>query len=291
MMSRYPLPGVYTQDIIPAPRPALRTGIVIFLAYCPFMMDTEILDPSEIAQYTHQFFSTPVEINNELGFKKAFPFAPDDTFTEAALYGFFRNGGTACYVLPMPAITYEAIIAALAILDELEDGDLLCIPDLMWAYQQQVITLPDVLRLQGEILAHCARMTTRFAILDAVNDVQLIMEQRQALIQMAGRYGALYYPWIMPSNSKQQQLPPSGHIAGTYARADYARGVHKAPANEIIEDVLDVSHSLSKREQGQFIERQMNYILAMRGRGIRAWGAYTLSTDADWKYVTTSRLF
>jgi uncharacterized protein len=86
-------------------------------------------------------------------------------------------------------------------------------------------------------------------------------------------------------------VPPCGHIAGVYARTDRREGVHKAPANELIEGVVDIRVHLSDEEQGVLNQVGVNCLRALPGRGIRIWGARTLSGQAEWRYVNVRRLF
>lgn len=109
------------------------------------------------------------------------------------------------------------------------------------------------------------------------------------------KYGALYYPWIRIANplgnGASILVPPSGHLAGIYARSDTERGVHKAPANEVIRGVMAVETQITKSEQDILNPVGVNCIRAFPGRGIRVWGARTLSSDASWRYINVRRLF
>jgi len=109
------------------------------------------------------------------------------------------------------------------------------------------------------------------------------------------KYGALYYPWIRIANplgnGASIVVPPSGHLAGIYARSDTERGVHKAPANEVIRGVMAVETQITKSEQDILNPVGVNCIRAFPGRGIRVWGARTLSSDASWRYINVRRLF
>jgi phage tail sheath protein FI len=86
-------------------------------------------------------------------------------------------------------------------------------------------------------------------------------------------------------------IPPSGHIAGVYARTDNERGVHKAPANEIVRGALGLKYNVSKGEQDILNPKGINCIRVMQGGGIRIWGARTLSSDPSWRYINVRRLF
>ena len=109
--------------------------------------------------------------------------------------------------------------------------------------------------------------------------------------------GTIYYPWIKisdPVNRGQQMFcPPSGHVAGVWARVGVERGVHKAPANESLMGAVGLEVSVTKGEQELLNPNGINCIRAFPGRGIRVWGARTLATvgNPSWKYVNVRRLF
>jgi hypothetical protein len=111
------------------------------------------------------------------------------------------------------------------------------------------------------------------------------------------RFAALYYPWIsvLDPNSgngaKKLSIPPSGHMAGIWARNDDTRGVWKAPANEVVRGALDVDVKVTKGEQDLLNPIGINCIRPFGLRGIRVWGARTLSSDPSWRYVNVRRLF
>jgi phage tail sheath protein FI len=105
---------------------------------------------------------------------------------------------------------------------------------------------------------------------------------------------ALYYPWIEvmdPLTRRPITIPPSGHIAGVWARVDDQRGVHKAPANEVIMGANGLAFQVTHAEQGGLNKNGINCIRAFPGRGIRIWGARTLSSDPEWRYINVRRLF
>lgn len=109
------------------------------------------------------------------------------------------------------------------------------------------------------------------------------------------KYGALYYPWIKVANplggGESILVPPCGHMAGIYARSDTERGVHKAPANEVVRGALAVESQITKSEQDILNPQGINCIRAFPGRGIRVWGGRTLSSNASWRYINVRRLF
>jgi len=109
-------------------------------------------------------------------------------------------------------------------------------------------------------------------------------------------FGALYHPWIAVVDPLRLRgagrfVPPSGHVAGMFARTDRMRGVHKPPANEGLDGVFDVREALDDRAHGDLNEEAINAIRAIPGRGVRVLGARTLDRDVRWRYVNVRRLF
>lgn len=147
--------------------------------------------------------------------------------------------------------------------------------------------------LRGEIITHCELLKDRFAILDAdigLADVANIDPRTDRPTQ----YAAFYYPWIKiidPLSGQLKPVPPGGFVAGIYARTDTERGVHKAPANEVVRGAKELEFALTKQNQDILNPRGVNAIRAFPGRGIRVWGARTLSANTLWKYINVRRLF
>jgi phage tail sheath protein FI len=210
--------------------------------------------------------------------------------------GFFENGGQQCYVVPLaealPAAA--ALQAGLALLAPLDTIDLVCAPDLMRAVAASTEQPIDMPTLQGALLEHCDTRGDRFALLDAVpgGAIEMALAQRQ---ELRGQNGALYFPWLdiglRDEMGHVRYVPSCGHVAGVYARSDARVGVHKAPANEILEGVLDLETNLTDAEQGLLNPVGVNALRAFTGRGIRVWGARTLSPDLVWRYINVRRLF
>jgi len=158
-----------------------------------------------------------------------------------------------------------------------------------------IINAPDenkVSSLRGSIVAHCEKMKDRFAIIqcsrnDATNIGDLFPD-------LDSKYAGLYMPWINvsdPLTNAQKLIPSGGHIAGIYARSDIERGVHKAPANETVRGVTSLQVQINKGQQDVLNPKGINVIRSFPGRGSILWGARTVSTDPNWKYVNVRRLF
>jgi phage tail sheath protein FI len=184
-------------------------------------------------------------------------------------------------------------IAGLAAIDEIT---IVAMPDLVAWHRAGRLSLEDLKGLQLELIAHCELMKDRFVILDSPADMkaQRVLDWRMNDAGYDSKYAALYYPWIWvqnPTGNGQLKVPPSGHVAGVYARVDQERGVHKAPANEILRGVLSLELQVTHGEQGLLNVKGVNCIRSFPGRGIRVWGARTLSSDMSWNYINVRRLF
>ncbi|MFI0418850.1 phage tail sheath C-terminal domain-containing protein [Spongiactinospora sp. 9N601] len=150
--------------------------------------------------------------------------------------------------------------------------------------------------VESALVTHCEQLKDRFAVLDPQDGLD--MERIQAFREpFDTRYAALYYPWLVvndPSVNRFVEVPPSGHLAGIYARVDNERGVHKAPANVVIRGIRltdGIAQDITKRQQDILNPKGINALRFFPGLGHRVWGARTLSSDTSWKYVNVRRLF
>jgi phage tail sheath protein FI len=279
-MPTYQTPGVYREEVFPAPAAELRTGVPAFLGVA-----------GEVSQVADRVpFYQPWPLTLWPQFVQHFGRPWPGSYLAYAVRGFFENGGELCYVIHLDdtVSAEEALRKGLAALEPLDTVDLVCAPDIMRNSTQ-------VTALQQRVLDHCDKAGDRFAILDSLPDAdaQRVLEQRQGL---KGANGALYFPWIrVPGGpaSTQGFVPPCGHVAGVYARSDGRTGVHKAPANEELAGVLDLAVNLTDAQQGPLNQAGVNCLRAFPGRGIRVWGARTLAgqEQAEWTYVSVRRLF
>ncbi len=175
------------------------------------------------------------------------------------------------------------------------------VPDLITAAKKEDGTVDLGLwkQVQTALISHCELQGNRMAILDAPPGMtpQQIKEWRSDVAMYDSAFAALYYPWIKVENpagtngDREALIPPSGHIAGVWARTDETRGVWKAPANDTIRGCLDVERPITKNEQSLLNPIGINCIRPFGTRGIRIWGARTLSSDSDWRYINVRRLF
>jgi uncharacterized protein len=200
-------------------------------------------------------------------------------------------------VTPDTIVGNAAARSGIAGFEAADDVTMVCVPDLMALFKAGKITMEGVKSVQQALLDHCANMKDRFAILDCPPGMnpQDIKEWRMKDTGYDSKYGALYYPWIKVTDplggSDGILVPPCGHMAGIYARSDTERGVHKAPANEVVRGVIGLETKITKVEQDSLNPVGVNCIRPFSGRGIRIWGARTLASDALWRYINVRRLF
>jgi phage tail sheath protein FI len=148
--------------------------------------------------------------------------------------------------------------------------------------------------VQAALLVHCELLKYRFAVLDgkpATSDISKIESHRN---NYDSKYGGYYTPWLKTldlATGREMLNPPSGYVLGICARVDNERGVHKAPANEVVRGITDVELRFGDGEQDVLNPKGINLIREFEGRGIRVWGARTTTSDTEWKYVNVRRLF
>ena len=279
------LPGLYWEEVF-LPRATLPlTGVPVFLAIPPNDLNTKKEEEKSFYKPNQ-----PQVFHLWTQFEKQFTASTPGSWIADAVRGFFENGGRDCVVIWLLDNSKKALEEALTA-SEVVDADLICAPD---------ITDPKLQELQAQILEHCAKMGDRFAILDTPYPLDLTTTTLENLGQKlqqkpASDYGAIYGPWLKTSHN-EKPVPPCGHIAGVYASGDRAN-IPRAPANIALEGVLDVA-DLSRDQQtqlAQFAQRSdnpiaINAIRSLRGRGVRVWGARTLSSDPQWQYVNVRRL-
>ena len=159
--------------------------------------------------------------------------------------------------------------------------------------QPPVFTLREVAAVQAALVQHCEQQRDRVAILDSPADADLgdIQEWRA---RFDSKYAALYYPWVLVHEPRAAGLvravPPSGHVAGIYARTDLARGVHRAPANAELDWAVGLAAEIGAEEQGLLNPAGINCLRAFNARGLRVYGARTVSSDPSWRFVNVRRL-
>ena len=283
-MAEYLSPGVYVEEVDRGTKPIESVG-------------TSTLGILGVARKGPRNEATL--ITNWSQFTRVFGEFGDSPHLAHAVYGFFLNGGSRCFVVNVAPENAETsgdndawfvgsdngpgTRTGLMALEEVDEVAVVCAPGQ---------TSPAV---QDALLSHCERLKDRFAILDSPElidrgGVDRLPKPRDS------KYGAYYFPWLQvydPVKKENVFVPPSGHMAGVYARSDTERGVHKAPANEIVRGALGLKYSITKGEHDILNPKGVNVIrdFSKRGRGIRVWGARTVSSDPSWRYVNVRRLF
>jgi uncharacterized protein len=325
-MGNYGAPGVYVEEVESAIKPiaGVGTSTAGFIGVAtdatntepkPGTDMTELVPPAEDApagskgtpktRATHpdEFtelapIGVPQLITGWDDFRRSFgAIQASNTYLAHAVFGFFHNGGTRCWVARFdssaagPAVPTKAqvdtALEAFAAIDEIA-----------------LVAAPGVtdVATRNAVVEHCSdvNLQDRFAILDGAR-----IDGRSVPLTKAGTigttadsdYGAIYFPWIDVGATKAdgvtvEPVPPSGHIAGVYARVDATRGVHKAPANEPIRGAVGVEKQLSRADQAGLNLDGVNVIRQFGGT-VTVWGARTIGGDAnlEWKYVSVRRLF
>jgi len=288
MSSLYKSPGVHIESAgdryIPLER--VETGVTAFLGVT--------------AQGPRQ---VPTRVGSFEQYEKVF--GASDSYMTHALRGFFDNGGRTAYVLNVDSGTFDPTPddfigqqgveeRGLLALERIDDVDLVVAPDLMFQYKRSVgFQEPEhVLAVQRAMVEHCEKMHERFCLLDALpgHDLKEALEWRS---HFDSSHASFYFPWIKVRMGEEvlAPIPPSGHIAGMIARTDQVEGVHRAPANQALQGLVDVAQRVRKRERDHAFDRRVNTLIPFPGRGIRIWGARTLSSDPSFVQINVRRLF
>jgi phage tail sheath protein FI len=174
--------------------------------------------------------------------------------------------------------------------EDIDDISIVAAPGSTWDYAHYS---DDADAIQLLLIAHAEAMRYRIAVLDSAEG-QSIAEVRTMRARLDSKYAALYYPWVTvldPISDKEINLPPSGFVAGIYARNDIQRAVYKAPANEVVSLAVGFETLLNKGQQEVLNPEGINCFRFFEGRGMRLWGARLISSDPEWKYVNLRRYF
>jgi hypothetical protein len=175
-------------------------------------------------------------------------------------------------------------------LEDIEEVSIVAAPGSTFNFQTRQ---PQALAIVNALISHATRMKYRIAVVDS-GDKQSIADVRDMRGKMDSTYAAFYFPWIKivdPVTLDEIDIPPSGSVAGIYARNDINRGVYKAPANEVVETAVSLELIMNKAQQDILNPLGINCFRFFEGRGFRLWGARTTSSDPEWKYVNLRRYF
>ncbi|MFY1671350.1 phage tail sheath family protein [Plantactinospora sp. WMMB334] len=300
-MPQYLAPGVYVEEVPSAIKPiagvgtstAGFVGVVADDVAMPLLpgrsgvqadgavepADFHLVAPAGVAQLVDGWET----------FKNLFgDIQPGNQVLAHAAYGFFNNGGGRCWITRVAGggeSLDDDLIEALETFTAIDEIALVAIPG----------AVSDA--VQTKLVDHCENqyLQDRFAILDGRRTTTLTKAAIQGGVRDSS-YGAIYYPWIdvgvTDDDGNPVYQPPSGHIAGVYARVDTERGVHKAPANEVIRGALGVETLVSKQGQAGLNPDDINVIRRFDGN-ITIWGARTLAgrEQSEWRYISSRRLF
>lgn len=310
-MAVYQAPGVYIEEVEGGSRPiqGVATAVAAFVGF------TEKSPPEDVG-------TGPALVTNWSQYERMFGGFVEGAVLPHAVYGYFANGGGRAYIVKVPhldgadgdetrnalpvaaddLIGNEAERRGIAGLAVAEDVTMVAVPDLITIARgaDDAVDMTTWNGVQTALIGHCESQKDRMAILDSppgMSPPQVQGWRTEAGLDSA--FAALYYPHIKISNPlarpnnelpKMLTIPPSGHLAGLWARTDGV-GVWKAPANEVLRGALDLEYKMTSGEQEILNPIGINAIRAFGVRGIRVWGARTLSSDPLWRYLNVRRLF
>jgi uncharacterized protein len=307
-MPEYLAPGVYVEEVPSAVKPiaGVGTSTAGFIGVSANI--TRPWDPAKRTgmparptgeAYQQAAALSPQPVNSWTEFTQRFGDIQEaNQYLAHAVYGFFNNGGTRCWVtrIAAPGDDLERALQQFESIDEIAIVAAPLPPDVAAAALNAA---------QAALVAHCERMEDRVAILDSGRDIKddnlVISADDSGIWRPAANpkgYGAFYFPWIEVADplgeaGARVTVPPSGHLAGIYARSDAERGVHKAPANEVVVGALGVRYPVSKILQGSLNPRGVNCIRTFGGT-VKVYGARSLASDPqgdpEWTYVNVRRL-
>lgn len=285
-MPDYKSPGVYVEEVSSGNKPieSVSSSVAGFLG-------EGAVGP----------LNEPVPLANWAQFTKHFGGFEHSPFLAHSIYQWFANGGGLCFVSlvgrpddPNDASKKGVSKAGLFIGEDAGPGKRSGLHAFNPIRDISLVVAPGQSdpAIHDAVLTHCEVMRDRFAILDCPEELGQTLDQMYR--PRDSTYGAYYFPWLQvfdPVSKQNKFIPPSGPVSGIFARTDAERGVHKAPANELVRGALGLKYSLTSSEQALLNPRGINLIRDMGDRGIRVWGARTLSTDPEWRYINVRRLF
>ncbi len=286
MATSYLSPGVYVEEVDSGSKPIESVGT----STAGFIGECEVGPVNE-----------PILCTNWSTYTKHFGDFKNSKYLAHGVYGFFNNGGGIAFVLNVGTVEQAkaagkkvASSAALYMGEDNGPGTRTGLKAFEEVEEIAIVVAPGQTdpAIQDMVLSHCENMRYRFAVLDSPEviekgGVDKLPKPRDS------KYGAYYFPWVEVYDPEKGNIfmPPSGYVAGVYARVDGERGVHKAPANEIVRGALGLRYTITKGEQDILNPKGINCIREFKGRGIRIWGARTISSDPEWRYVNVRRLF
>ena len=288
-MTEYMTPGVYVEELAMAHRQiaGVPTATAAFLGVAGAGPFGAVAEPvRSLAEY---------ERLCEPG--GAAPELPDGNgssvpnFLWHAVRAFFVEGGQRLVVVRLPMerrLDPAAWAAGLVELESIGEVGLVAAPGSRWRYPEHRDAAD---RIADLLVAHAERMRHRVALLDG-GEGQSVAEVIAMRERLDSRRAALFHPWVVvadPVGGGTLALPPSAFVAGLCARTDAQRGVHQAPANEVVRLAVDLAARLTDAEQARLNPLGINCIRRFPDRGIRLWGARTLARDTAWTHLAITR--
>ncbi|MBV1856620.1 phage tail sheath family protein [Catellatospora tritici] len=246
---------------------------------------------------------TPVVVKSWNEFGRSFGMLDSAFALGYAVYGFFANGGRSCFVMRVDGDAEDLLgefssrdrDRGVEVLAKLDEVSVVCAPDLVTLHERGRLSTDELKALQLALIAHCEMIGDRIALIDSPADLdaQGVRDWRYHTAGYDSSYAALYYPWLRvfdPVAHQFRDLPPSGHVAGAYARVDHLRGVHHAPANEMLEGAVSPTYHVMWAECEYLHPIGVNPIVFSAGGGPVVWGNRTLSSDPSWRYIHRRRV-
>jgi phage tail sheath protein FI len=277
-MAQYLAPGVYVEELPPKARPI--AGVGTSTAGFVGVVANGVTGPDGNALATLATADTPYLVTSWEEFKNRFgDFQAGNSVLAHAVYGFFNNGGRTAFVMRVADL--NDVATSLEEFEPIDEIAIVAVPGATTSVQQNAV------------VAHCKKLGDRFAVLDGQQNPADFTVANVKGATANDQYAALYFPWLKvldPATKTIISVPPSGHLAGIYARVDGSRGVYKAPANEVVLGAADLDFKLTKNHQEILNPPGINVIRAFNG-AITVYGARTLGGDAngDMRYVSTRR--
>ncbi len=296
-MPNYLSPGIYVEEVSTGTKPigmvGTSTAAFVGLAPAKDQLVNQAIACNNWSEFCKNFVNDNSKSNN----------------LSNAIYSYFNNGGSRCYVVNIGSkgsiAGSETDRSGLCALEAIDEIAIVAAPGYTDAASHDAL------------LSHCEKLQDRVAILDSpekLTNIDALKELGSVSVQedegtsanpkdksikacrprnSDGGYGAFYFPWYRGKDPLEANsiidMPPSGAMAGIYARSDASRGVHKAPANELVRGALGLSYNVTRAEQGELNKKGVNVIRTFPD-GIRVWGARTLASEAsEWRYIPVRR--
>jgi len=291
-MPEYLAPGVYVEEIPSGVKPieGVDTSTAGFIGMARFgPLDTPVGPMTSLVEFERQF-----------GDGSAIACAgapPMPAFMWHAAHAFFNEGGTRLWAVRVcgeansnggerPGV--EDFERGIALLDAVKGAAMIAAPGATFVDPGD--PQADAAEIVDALIAHAELMRYRFAVLDSPNG-QTIEQVRALRARFCSSRAALYWPWVKArdANGSEILLPPSGFIAGVFARVDLERGVNVSPADQPVRGASGVEAGIDDAQAAALDAQGIGCIREVAGRGIRVWNAATLTDDPEWKYVNIRR--